>query len=99
LVEEAGADKNWHYLGWMGVLAGFLILSYYSVIAGWASAYAFKAFAGSFIDADATKIKGLFDDFIASPMQLIFWHSLFMAATMLVVVRGVNKGLEKAVYF
>jgi len=99
LVEEAGADKNWHYLGWMGVLAGFLILSYYSVIAGWASAYAFKAVAGSFIDADATEIKRLFDDFIASPMQLIFWHSSFMVATMLVVVRGVNKGLEKAVYF
>ena len=99
LVEEAGADKSWHYLGWMGVIAGFLILSYYSVIAGWASAYAFKAFIGSFINADATEIKVLFDDFIASPMQLIFWHSLFMLATMLVVVRGVNKGLEKAVQF
>jgi NSS family neurotransmitter:Na+ symporter len=33
LTEEAGAHKNWHYLGWLGVIAGFLILSYYSVIA------------------------------------------------------------------
>ncbi|MCK9396295.1 MAG: sodium-dependent transporter [Methylobacter sp.] len=99
LAEEAGADKNWHYLGWMGVIAGFLILSYYSVIAGWASAYVLKAFTGSFFGADATTIKGLFDGFIASPVQLAFWHTLFMLATMLVVARGVNTGLEKAVRF
>jgi NSS family neurotransmitter:Na+ symporter len=99
LADEAGADKNWHYLGWMGVLAGFLILSYYSVIAGWASAYVLKAFTGSFFGADPTAIKVLFDDFIASPVQMIFWHSLFMLATMLIVVRGVNSGLEKAVRF
>ena len=99
LSEEAGADKNWHYLGWMGVIAGFLILSYYSVIAGWASAYVLKAFTGSFFGADASSIKGLFDDFIASPVKLLFWHTLFMLATMLIVVRGVNTGLEKAVRF
>jgi len=99
LTDEAGADKNWHYLGWMGVIAGMFILSYYSVIAGWASAYIVKAFAGSFFDADGTAIKGIFDDFVASPVQLIFWHSLFMLATMLIVVRGVHNGLEKAVQF
>ncbi|MCX7103629.1 MAG: sodium-dependent transporter [Methylobacter sp.] len=99
LAKEAGADSNWHYLGWMGVIAGFLILSYYSVIAGWASAYVLKAFTGSFFGADATEIKGLFDSFVASPVQLIFWHSLFMLATMLIVVRGVNSGIERAVRF
>lgn len=99
LTDEAGADKNWHYLGWMGVIAGFLILSYYSVIAGWASAYVLKALTGSFFGADATTIQGIFDRFMASPVQLTFWHSLFMLATMLIVVRGVNTGLEKAVRF
>ncbi len=99
LADEAGADKNWHYLGWMGVAAGFLILSYYSVIAGWASAYVLKAFTGSFFGADAAAIKMIFDDFVASPVKLLFWHSLFMLATMLIVVRGVNTGLEKAVRF
>lgn len=99
LTEEAGADKNWHYLGWMGVVAGLLILSYYSVIAGWASAYVVKAFTGSFFDANATAIKTIFDDFVASPVQLIFWHTIFMLATMMIVVRGVNNGLEKAVQY
>ena len=99
LTEEAGADKNWHYLGWMGVIAGLLILSYYSVIAGWASAYVVKAFTGSFFDANAVAIKTVFDDFVASPVRLIFWHSIFMLATMMIVVRGVNNGLEKAVQY
>jgi len=97
LTEESGADHNWHYLGWLGVVAGFLILSYYSVIAGWASAYVLKAFVGSFSGEDAAGIKQIFGDFVASPIQLIFWHSLFMFATMWIVNRGVNNGLEKAV--
>jgi NSS family neurotransmitter:Na+ symporter len=99
LTTEASADKNWHYLGWMGVIAGFLILSYYSVIAGWASAYVIKAFFGSFFNADAIEIKGIYYDFVASPMQQIFWHSLFMLATMLIVARGISNGLEKSVRF
>ena len=99
LTEEAGADRNWHYLGWIGVAAGLLILSYYSVIAGWSSAYVLKAFAGSFFDADATTIKNIFDEFVSNPLRLTFWHSLFMIATLLIVVRGVNKGLEQAVRY
>lgn len=97
LTKEAGADHNWHYLGWLGVAAGFLILSYYSVIAGWASAYVVKALFGSFSGANPAEVKAIFEDFVASPMQLIFWHSLFMLATMLIVVRGIERGFEKSV--
>lgn len=99
LTQEAQADKNWHYLGWLGVMAGVLILSYYSVIAGWASSYILKAFTGSFFDADATQIQTLFENFTASPLQLIFWHSVFMTATMWIVAKGINEGLEKSVRF
>ncbi len=99
LTAEANADKRWHYVGWMGVIAGFLILSYYSVIAGWASAYVVKNFTGSFSGASPTDIKIIFNNFIASPMQLIFWHTLFMIATMLIVARGITGGLEKSVRF
>jgi NSS family neurotransmitter:Na+ symporter len=98
LSAEAGANKNWHLLGWMGVIAGILILSYYSVIAGWAIAYVFKAVFGGF-SSDSVVIKQVFDDLIASPKQLVFWHTIFMIATMSVVMRGVRGGLEKAVQF
>lgn len=99
LTKEAGADANWHYLGWMGVAAGFLILSYYSVIAGWASAYVVKIFFGNFSGATASEVKTIFDQFVASPFQLIFWHTLFMLATMVIVGRGIEKGFEKSVGF
>lgn len=99
LTEEAGAENYWRYLGWLGVVAGFLILSYYSVIAGWAIAYVLKAVSGSFSGGEAAQISGMFDEFIQSPVQLLFWHSVFMVATMWVVVRGVQGGLEKAVRF
>jgi NSS family neurotransmitter:Na+ symporter len=96
LATEANANKNWHYLGWMGVIAGMLILSYYSVIAGWAIAYVFKAIFGGF-SANATDVKQVFNDLIASPAQLVFWHSVFLITTMGVVMRGVRSGLERAV--
>ncbi len=96
LAIESEVDKRWSYLGWMGVIAGVLILSYYSVIAGWAIAYVFKAIFGGF-SSETAVVKQSFDDLIASPGQLIFWHSVFMIATMTVVMRGVRGGLEKAV--
>jgi NSS family neurotransmitter:Na+ symporter len=97
LTEEAGADSKWHYLGWLGVVAGFLILSYYSVIAGWSMAYVAKAFIGSFSGESAATINGIFTDLQASPIEQSFWHSIFMVATMAIVARGVKGGLEKAV--
>lgn len=99
LTKEAGANTNWHYVGWLGVIAGFLILSYYSVIAGWSMAYVIKAFTGSFSGESAEHINSLFADLQASPVQQIFWHTVFMVATMAVVARGVQGGLEKAVRF
>lgn len=97
LATEAGADPRWHYVGWAGMIAGFLILAYYSVIAGWAMAYIVKDFFGAFINSDAGEIKRLFDNLMASPIQQIFWHTVFMIITMLLVMRGVQNGLEKAV--
>lgn len=96
LSTEANANKNWHFLGWLGVVAGILILSYYSVIAGWAIAFVFKAIFGGF-SSDALLVKASFDELIASPTQLVAWHTVFMIATMSVVMRGVRGGLEKAV--
>jgi len=96
LAAETGTDPRWRHLGSLGIAAGALILSYYSVIAGWACAYVLKAFNGSFFDADGSAIKALFDGFIANPGQSVFWHTLFMTATMLIVMRGINEGFEKA---
>jgi NSS family neurotransmitter:Na+ symporter len=83
----------------MGVLAGFLILSYYSVIAGWAMAYVFRVGSGVIAGADSVGIKNIFVELVSDPEKLLTWHTLFMVMTMIVVARGVKSGLEKAVRF
>lgn len=87
----------WQVIGWFGVVAGFLILSFYSVIAGWALAYLFRALAGAFVGLNAENTGKLFSDFIADPEKVLLWHTLFMALTVLIVARGVKTGLEQAV--
>lgn len=99
LAIESGHKPAWMYLGVMGVLAGFLILSYYSVIAGWALEYLIKAASGVFTGQTASGIKNLFGDFINDPKYLLLWHTIFMMMTYLVVARGVRSGLEQAVKF
>ena len=99
LAEETGHSPLWKFLGWIGVTAGFLILSYYSVIAGWAISYIFTTASGAFTGADAALVGNHFDELIQSPFTLIFWHSIFMLITMLVVARGIEGGIEKAVRF
>lgn len=99
LAATEGVSKYWQYLGWSGVVAGFLILSYYSVIAGWALAYVEKAISGGFTGQTADQIGKLFEGFVENPGELLFWHSVFMLMTMFVVARGVKKGLEAAIRF
>ncbi len=99
LSAQSGHSRHWSLLGWMGVSAGFLILSYYSVIAGWAMAYVPRLASGMFENQDAVTIKNIFAQMIADPERLLAWHSLFMFLTMLVVARGVKHGLEQAVKY
>ncbi|MCK5663729.1 MAG: sodium-dependent transporter, partial [Thiotrichaceae bacterium] len=99
LAKESGHSSAWGVLGWLGVLAGFLILSYYSVIAGWALAYVPMMSVGSFAGLNADAVNTVFSDLVSDPLLLMFWHSFFIMMTMFVVARGVRGGLEKAVTF
>ena len=99
LAIEAGHNPHWKLLGWLGVVAGFLILSYYSVIAGWSLAYIFRTATGTFTDVTPDGIGSIFRTFLSDSEGLLFWHTAFMVMTMLVVARGVAGGLEKAVKF
>jgi NSS family neurotransmitter:Na+ symporter len=99
LGEEEAGQMKWGLVGFMGVLAGIIILSFYSVIAGWTVAYVFKAGANQFVNNDSAAIGEMFGGFIANPVITGFWHTLFMAVTVILVALGVERGLEKAVRF
>jgi len=97
LSKEMGRSPAWSLLGWMGVLAGFIILSYYSVIAGWGIAYIFRTASGTFDGVTADGVTSIFGALVGDPEKLLAWHTVFMVMTTVVVARGVKGGLEKAV--
>jgi len=97
LAEREGASPLWQLLGWMGILSGFLILSFYSVIAGWTLAYVMRAAGGLFTGIDAAGSEAVFSALVGDAERLLAWHTIFMVLTVIVVARGVAGGLEKAV--
>ena len=97
--EEEGTHRSWAIVGMMGVAAGFLILSFYSVIGGWSLAYVFKSISGEFAGGDAPGVAVVFGDLKSSWQAMAMWHTLFMGLTIFVVARGVERGLEMAVRF
>ncbi|WP_026477335.1 sodium-dependent transporter [Alkaliphilus transvaalensis] len=87
--------SKWAWVGAIGVLAGFLILSFYSIIGGWVIRYLISALSGSFNTTDAASLGGIFEGFIMSPVQPLLYHAIFMALTLGIVLGGVKGGIEK----
>ncbi len=97
LVRQEGRSKAWQTIGWLSILIPLLGLTYYSVVAAWAIDFIFQSAAGSFIGFDGNASSAFFAELLASPWRMIFWHSIFMIVTILVVANGIRKGLERSV--
>ena len=93
---ESGLSLRWQAIGWMAVLSGFLIFSFYSVVAGWVLNYIVGMVRGDYVDIGRDQAGAQFDLLLADPRLMLVWHSVFVVLVMLVVVGGVNKGLERA---
>ncbi|MFG6178689.1 sodium-dependent transporter [Halomonas sp. THAF12] len=89
-------SRAWESIGWLGAVSAFIILSFYSVIAGWAIHYTGRMLTGSLQGADATTVAAGFDTLLASPALLTLYHTLFIAASALVVGLGVHRGIENS---
>lgn len=85
----------WRWVGFMGVLAGFLILSYYSVVAGWTLEYTLEAGVNGFAGKSAEDFKDAFVAFSQSPVRPLIWLIAFLLMTHYVIVKGVKKGIER----
>ena len=83
----------WQLTGWLGVASGFLILSFYSVIAGWALAYIFKSIVG--FSGSPEAIQSEFIGLVTNSGASIMWHTIFMGLTIAIVIGGVQKGIER----
>ena len=96
LSKDLNLNQKWYYLGVLGAIAGLLILSYYSVFAGMAFSYIFKIFPSGLEDP-SNYSSNYFSSLSSSPLILIFWHSLFLLFTCLIVGFGVVKGIGRSV--
>lgn len=96
VARAANASPLWAVIGWFGVAAAFLILSFYSVIGGWIIAYIADSAAGVFHLARAEHVQANFDAMLADPVMLSVWHLVFMALTVWIVAGGIRRGIEAA---
>jgi NSS family neurotransmitter:Na+ symporter len=95
----AAAEKTnvrWALAGVLGIVTGFLILSFYSVIGGWTIGYAWQTFTEGLAGSDAQAVDERYRVFLASPWKLLAYHALFIAASAAIVARGVSHGIEAA---
>lgn len=87
--------KPWKWVGFLGVLTSALILGYYGVVSGWTLQYVFSSLSGH-IHGTPEVFQQQFQSFIAHPIEPILWLILLMAMAHLIIIRGVEEGIEKA---
>lgn len=88
--------KKWNVSGLIGILAAFIILGYYSIVAGWALKYVVNSTTNAFAGKNSDEIVGLFTGFVSAGASPIIYGFIIIAATMAIVSFGVEKGIEKA---
>lgn len=97
IAKEEGRSKLWSLIGWSGVVGGFLVLSFYSVVGGWTLGYVIEAATGNLANLDKDSAAALFTALTNDETKMLFGHALFMGITIFIVAGGVEGGLEKAV--
>lgn len=86
---------SWKWVGRLGVLSGFVILSYYSVVAGWTAEYTALAITNYFDGKGANDFPAIFAKFVSNPWLSVSLMLAFMIVTHVIVIRGVKSGIEK----
>ncbi|MCG8476161.1 MAG: sodium-dependent transporter [Cytophagales bacterium] len=85
----------WFLFGIISVFGAFLLLSFYSVVAGWTVEYTFLALKNSFSGLSTEALQQLFADFVSSPWRSILWQGIFISLTCWIVYFGIKEGIEK----
>lgn len=87
---------RWKWLGYLGVLAGFLILGYYSVVSGWTLEYILESGVNGFAGKTPEEFIASFQRFSQDPFRPLLWLVVFLLLTHFVIVKGVKNGIERS---
>lgn len=96
LVDAAGASRFWVVIGYLSLASAVMVLSYYSVIAGWSLAYAVRAAGGVFNGIGPEQARETFFQLAQDPERSLSWHTLFMVTACIIVAHGFRDGIERA---
>ena len=91
-----GYSTRWNVVGWSGSIAGFLIMSYYTMIAGWVLAYTWYFLSGNYAHGGASVATAKFHAFVADWRAVSLWQLGFFALVVLTSSRELNRGVELA---
>ncbi len=95
--QDAKTTTAWSFIGFMGVLAGLMILMFYSVVAGWSLDYVWQSASGSYAALKPAAIEANFDALTHNTTRQLIWHTIFIAITGSVVAVGVTRGIGTVV--
>jgi len=93
---RALGGKPWSLVGYMGVATGFVILSFYIVVAGWTLAYFGFTLSGALDSTDSTVLTERFNSFVSSDLSPLGCAALFAVGTAAIVLGGIGHGIERA---
>jgi NSS family neurotransmitter:Na+ symporter len=96
LAARVGHSRRWNAIGWLGTLAAYLVVSYYTMIAGWVLAYTFKCASGRLAGRSHAAVAEEFRELVSSPVAVAAWHLLFVAAVAAISAFGIERGVELA---
>ena len=85
----------WKWVGFLGVITGFLITCYYSVVSGWCCQYVFASLMGH-LNGSPTYFQQYFSDFASNPWKPILWMIVILGITHMVIIHGIRNGIERA---
>ncbi|HYW94629.1 MAG TPA: sodium-dependent transporter [Bacteroidales bacterium] len=87
--------KPWYLVGLMGVVAAFMILAFYTVVAGWTLEYIYQSFTGNLVGKSTIQLKEMFNSFRHDSVRPVLWFVIFMGFTGWIVIAGIKNGIEK----
>ncbi len=93
--KKLAPGKPWYLVGFMGVIAAFMILAFYSTIAGWTLQYLYLSITDAFSGKTQVELTQVYDTFLASSYMPSIWQLIFMLLTGWIVMAGVKNGIEK----
>jgi len=93
--KKLAPGRPWYLIGLMGIVAAFMILAFYTVVAGWTLEYIYQSVLNGFTGKSAVELNDMYSSFLEGTWRPLLWFFVFMGLTAAIIMAGVHKGIEK----